>query len=144
MVNKNLTYIAQNAAVIAAEGNYVTDFNINQFSRRFSLKSITFNYSFLITGLNLNYNYYTSQDQYCYLLVGSLIPANILGSFFDNVTVPFVNGTGFQIITPGNYHWEQFFINQTLPLEVYCMNNDLINACTFSWSLIIEIETYDR
>jgi len=141
-MNKNRVYTLWDYANIDPLGAYTQRIFINEYRRDIKLKSLY--YKHLMRNVP-NGNYLPESQNISQLhaiTVGNVVPAIKISDAFENILVPAnaVTGYGFQIDVPGQYFWDSFFINEQIPIQMYILNNDLINEFDHIYCIVIETE----
>ena len=139
--NKIYTFYGLNPAPIAAMTNYNLTWNLNNNNRRFKLLSVFFdiNLSNAVTLENLSV---WGNSFYRHGLNVGQTPNVYIGKAFENFTAGFVpnTGSGFQIFTPGQYHFKNFFVSNFLDFGILVQNLDPLVTLNFETTVVCEIE----
>lgn len=141
---QNNIYSAWGNFDLAPAGVNGFQFDLTLNRNRFKIKNI--NYQYRINELNNAYIIPALNNTVSELTFscGSILTVPTYFKTFNNIIIPpggnILNGVIFQMFLPGQQFFDNWIIEEVLPIQINGANYDLFDTLTFFWNLTIEIE----
>lgn len=140
MENKYRVFSIRFAEAVLAGAANTTTWDLNNMNRELRIISILFDYRVVTTATFAPLPNEMNQDVLIYMGTQAGI-ANKVTQIFENVagTIAFVTGENLWFHKPGHYHFESFFITNTLGMFFEINNIGAVNRTIYG-TVIVETE----